>query len=139
MLSRERTAITQDQIGGALDEFGKLANARFTEQIEAHLHVDATMPKMTVEAGLVTELVEKLSEVAKIGAQLFGGHRGVIPPFPQQRCSGHELRAAWSSLTDLPDGFGFALAIKPHVGRARPPAKTFHHQASAAFCFTRVV
>ena len=97
------------------------------------------MPKMAVEAGLVAELVEELAEIAKVGAQLFGRHRGVFPPFPHQRCSGHELRAAWSSLTDLPDDFGFGFAIEPHIRRARPAAKAFHHLASAAFCFARVV
>ena len=49
VFSGKRSAITQHQIRGAVDEFQVFADARFTKQVEIHLHVNASVPEMAVK------------------------------------------------------------------------------------------
>src|ERR1700719_3217835 len=82
MFSGKRTAVANYQIRGTINELTILSNAFFTLEIEAHAHVNATMPEVPIKRTAIVVLVHQFSNVAQIAAQLFRRDRGVVPSFP---------------------------------------------------------
>ena len=117
MLAGKRAAVTDHQIGGALDEFHVIADSVFALQIETHAHVNAAVPEMAVERRMVVIFVEQLPDIAQVVAQFFRRDRGVVPSFPFGRRSRRGSGGARPGLAQLPDVARFGLGVQPHVRR----------------------
>jgi len=105
-----------DEIRGAFHEFAVIANAGFAFQVETHAHVNAAVAEMPVERGLVAVFVEKLADIAEIGAHFFRSDRSVIPAFPFRRRSRRRCCRARAGFAYLPNPLGLAVVVKTNVG-----------------------
>ncbi len=71
MLAGKRAAVAHHQIRGAFDELAVFANSLFALQIETDAHVNAAVPKMPVERGVIIVFVQQLPDVAQIIRPIF--------------------------------------------------------------------
>ena len=98
----ERSAITDDEVGGLFDELAELGDSVFRLQIEIEAGVHAGVAEVSVERAFVIEGGHQLAKVAEIGAEFFGSDGGVFPAFPVQRLAGDVRGYAETGLRELP-------------------------------------
>ena len=72
MLTAERSAKAEDQIGGSLDELAVFAQAFFCAEVEVDAHVDAALAIVAVERAAVAVFAHQRGELAQISAQTRG-------------------------------------------------------------------
>src|ERR1700689_3629987 len=112
MLAGERAAGREHEVGGPVDEFAVFADSVFTLKVEADAHVDASVPEMSVESGLVVEIVQQRAQIADVWAQLFGRDCGIVPAVPL-RCSAWRKRGgSRPCLANLSHCSRFRLGVK---------------------------
>src|ERR1700730_5869057 len=114
MFPGKRTAVADYQICGTIDELSILSNAVFTLKIEAHTHVNATMPEMSIKRTAIVELVHQFSNVTQIAAQLFGRDRGVVPSLPLGHRPGSKRGSARTCFAQVPNMSRFSFCVDPH-------------------------
>src|ERR1019366_4428768 len=127
-------AITDHQIGSALDELPILANPAFALQVESHPHVNTAVSKMTVERRVVIVFIEQLADIAQVTSQFFRRYSRVVPSFPfrwSTRRGGGRTR---SRLAHLPYQGGFTLVVEARFGRAGPSSQPVDHLAGELVC-----
>src|SRR5579864_4897276 len=118
VLSAKATAILDAQIGGLFHERTPFSYPWFAHQVKAYAAMDATLPKMSVERGVVLIFVVKGAQVAKIAAQLFRRDGGVFPAFPCIRLAGNKRGCPQASFAHLPDMFRIGgIGEQPHGRR----------------------
>jgi len=103
MLARERSAIADNEIRGSMDERTIFFNARFTHQVEIDSRMHTALAEMAVQRTSVSELGEKLSQIAQIIPQFFRRHRGIFPALPRILGVGNPSRRAQSRPPHQPD------------------------------------
>ena len=82
MLTRQRPAVRDDEVGGSLDEGPVVRDPAGSAQLERDPGVDAALAEVPVERRLVlaeVEVVEQPPEVAEVVAEPLRGYRGVLP------------------------------------------------------------
>src|ERR1700752_3868908 len=97
------------------------------------------MPEMTVESALVIELVQQRTQVAEVWSQLFGRHRGVIPPVPLRRRAGRKRRSSGARFTNLPYASCLLLGVKPRGRRARQRCHALDEAAGGLLTLAGIV
>ena len=107
VLATERSAKTNDNVGGAVDEFAELLIPFAVEEIEVDAHVHAALAVVAVERAAVTEFVHQLGERAQIVAELCRRHGRILPAFPAVRLAGHKHHRAQRRLAHVPNAGRF--------------------------------
>src|SRR5699024_5668632 len=79
VLTGERAVVVGDQLGGTGDELTPLPQALGRVEDEGDAAVEAPLPEMTVERGLIVELLEQAAEVPQVIADPFHRYGGVLP------------------------------------------------------------
>ncbi len=87
VLAGERAAVPGDEPGRAVEELAPLGHPVRGAEAEVDPAVDAALAEVTVERGLVVELLEQGAEVPQVVADLVRRHRGVLPAGVGRRAS----------------------------------------------------
>src|SRR5206468_5893129 len=115
VFSRKRAPVFHDQVGGALNELGILPDSLFGEQIEADLHVDAAVSKVTVPRRLIVVGIQEPAQFPQVGTKPVRSNGGVVPSFEARRHAGPAAGGPRSRLANAPHGFRLGLCVKTHV------------------------
>ncbi len=91
MFTGEGTTVGDHEIGSLLDERPVVPHPISAPQFERYAGVDAGLPEVPVQRGLIgvePELVQKLAKVAQVVAQPVRGHSRILPARPGAVLSG---------------------------------------------------
>src|SRR5690348_17281380 len=93
MLTGQRSAIANDEIGRSMDKGPIFFDTCFGHEVEIDACVDTPLAEVAVERAGIPELREKLSEIAQITPQFFGRHGGIFPAFPSILRAGKDRKS----------------------------------------------
>src|SRR5699024_1156589 len=79
VLTGDRAVVVGDQLRGTGEELTPLPQALGRVEDEGDAAVEAPLPEMTVERGLIVELLEQAAEVPQVIADPFHRYGGVLP------------------------------------------------------------
>ena len=74
VFARKRSAMRDDDVGGAIDKLAIFQNAGFALEIEIHPHVHAAVAVVAVERAVVAVLAHQREERAQIRAEAIRRH-----------------------------------------------------------------
>ena len=108
VLSGERAAVADDEVGGLGDEGAVFGEALGGAEVEVELAMEAALAEVAEEDDEVAEAVGEGVELAEVGAELLGVDGGVFPATPGGLLLAGDLGGAEGELADLHGG---ALSI----------------------------
>ena len=117
VLARQRPAVGDDEVGGAIDELAVLADALLGFEIPIDPHVNAAVAEVTVERRVVVVLVQERPQLPQIRSQLLRRHRRIVPALPLERRAGRRRGRARTRLADLPHRARFGRRVETGARR----------------------
>ena len=82
VFSGERTAVSERDVGGAIDELAEFENAGWRFEVEVKAHVDAALTEMTVHCARVVVFLHECGDGAEVTTQLRWVDGSVLPTLP---------------------------------------------------------
>ena len=140
VLAGERATVAHHQVGGLIDERQVPVDAPARGEVEVDPAVDAPLPEVAVERGVVVVVVQQPPELTQVAAQVLRGDGGVLPAGPRGLQAGDERRGAETGLPHLPDAaHGGRVGEQSDPGRGtRRGCQRVHQSPGLRLRITRV-